>query len=107
MKQYFKDNPVLGNIAWHPVLRSGTPVDLTMLPLRVATLFTLPELREMAARGGTPQIILAIGPCSDPECPETKKDLLRWVIESKPTLAHHIFVDRRSAANYLGERKDD
>lgn len=33
--------------------------------------------------------------------------LLRWVIESRPVLAHHLFVDRRSAADYLGDGKED
>jgi hypothetical protein len=107
MKDYFKTQRVLGDIAWHPVLAGGKPVDLAALPLRVATLFTLPELKQLAAKGGKPQIILAVGPCSDPRCFESKSDLLRWILEAPPIMAHEIFVDRHSVEDYLGDSKDD
>jgi hypothetical protein len=107
MRDYFTTQRVLGDIAWHPVLAGGKPVDLAALPLRVATLFTLPELKQLAAKGGKPQIILAVGPCSDPHCFDSKSDLLRWILEAPPIMAHEIFVDRHSVEDYLGDGKDD
>ncbi len=101
LESRLKEADCIGDVAWHPVCANG-PLDLSVLPLRMATLLDLREVQQRAkgpvANG---QVVVAVSPCSDPRCERSKSELLRWVMQHG--VAHHVFVDSRSAREYVGE----
>ncbi|HEX3148874.1 MAG TPA: hypothetical protein VHR66_12405 [Gemmataceae bacterium] len=99
MLNLFETRGVIGDLAWNPITIAG-PVPLADLPLRVATMLTLDELLELRRTSNSrTRLIMAAGPCSQPNCQKPKHELIKWALDKR--LPHSLYVDRRSAVQYL------
>jgi len=98
MLEVFKKYDVIGDLAWNPMTITG-PVPLEELPLRVATMLTLEDLQRIKRESINTRLIMAAGPCSQPNCQIPKDKLIKWALQER--LPHSLYVDRRSAIAYL------
>jgi DNA-binding transcriptional regulator LsrR (DeoR family) len=93
-----RDAGCVGDLMWRPVGPHGPLTGERKNDIRAMTLLELSDLAPFISHKGK-HVLLLLGPCGT--CNMAKGELLRCILDLRPSLLSHLVVDSRSARELL------